>query len=206
MRARIDAVGRQPQHRRSHASSRRSGRAYPGHPLGDRSGPAESQASRARCSVSPARHLAGIVLGIVGAFASQVLDPCLRRESQLRRLTRLPISARIPREPGRGKPSPRGTSSTAAGGLQGPAGDPRLREPVASWARPGSWCTGLSPGEGKSTTAINLAFLPRSLRQASDPIEADLHRPSVGSSLGLEAEHDEQVSVLIERPVLEDAL
>ncbi len=42
--------------------------------------------------------LAGIVLGIAAAFALQVLDPRLRREEQLRRLYRLPILTRIPKE------------------------------------------------------------------------------------------------------------
>ena len=40
----------------------------------------------------------GLLLGIAGAFALQVLDPRLRREEQLRRLYRLPILARIPKE------------------------------------------------------------------------------------------------------------
>ena len=43
--------------------------------------------------------LAGLILGVAAAFASQILDPRLRREEQLRRLYRLPILARIPEEP-----------------------------------------------------------------------------------------------------------
>src|SRR5947209_14544064 len=42
--------------------------------------------------------LAGLVLGVGGAFALQVLDPRLRREEQLRRLYSLPILARIPKD------------------------------------------------------------------------------------------------------------
>ena len=45
--------------------------------------------------------LAGLVLGIVAAFALQILDPRVRREDQLRRLYNLPILARIPRESAR---------------------------------------------------------------------------------------------------------
>ena len=41
---------------------------------------------------------AGLVLGVAAAFALQVLDPRLRREEQLRRLYRLPILSRIPKE------------------------------------------------------------------------------------------------------------
>jgi capsular polysaccharide biosynthesis protein len=42
--------------------------------------------------------VAGLVLGIGGAFTAQALDPRLRREEQLRRRYRLPILARIPKE------------------------------------------------------------------------------------------------------------
>ena len=42
--------------------------------------------------------MAGLVLGIGGAFAAQTLDPRLRREEQLRALYRLPVLARIPEE------------------------------------------------------------------------------------------------------------
>ncbi len=42
--------------------------------------------------------IVGLVLGIVGAFALELLDPRVRREDQLRRLLRLPVLARVPRE------------------------------------------------------------------------------------------------------------
>jgi len=42
--------------------------------------------------------LAGLILGVGGAFGLRVLDPRLRREQQLRELFQLPILARIPRE------------------------------------------------------------------------------------------------------------
>ena len=166
----------------------------------------ESQASPRPLLSIAGGILAGIVLGIVGAFASQVLDPRLRRESQLRRLYRLPILARIPREPGRrGKPlSPRNLSAAAAEAYRA------LRVTLAS-ASGGELgktilVTGPSPGEGKSTTAINLASSLALSGKRVILIEADLHRPSVGSSLGLEAEHGGVVSVLIEHTNLEDAL
>ena len=40
----------------------------------------------------------GLLLGIVGAFALEMLDPRLRREEQVRQLLRLPVLARVPRE------------------------------------------------------------------------------------------------------------
>jgi len=42
--------------------------------------------------------LAGLILGVGGAFGLRVLDPRLRREQQLKELFQLPILARIPRE------------------------------------------------------------------------------------------------------------
>lgn len=42
--------------------------------------------------------LAGLILGVGGAFGLRVLDPRLRREQQLRELFQLPVLARIPRE------------------------------------------------------------------------------------------------------------
>ena len=48
--------------------------------------------------------IAGLIIGIGGAFAFQALDPRLRREEQLRATFRLPILARVPKESGaRGK-------------------------------------------------------------------------------------------------------
>jgi polysaccharide biosynthesis transport protein len=47
----------------------------------------------------------GLVIGVIAAFVLQAVDPRLRREEQLRRLFRLPILARIPRDgPARGGP------------------------------------------------------------------------------------------------------
>src|SRR4029453_14342915 len=42
--------------------------------------------------------LAGLILGIGGAFAMNALDPRLRREEQLRELFSLPILAKVPKE------------------------------------------------------------------------------------------------------------
>ena len=88
--------------------------------------------------------IAGLVLGIVAAFAAQILDPRLRREEQLRRRYRLPILARIPKEDSRRDMplGPRNLSAAAAEAYrtlratisrvhahrdEGGAGDPRHR-------------------------------------------------------------------------------
>ena len=61
----------------------------------------QDAASPVRSSTITGGILAGLLLGIVAAFASQILDPRLRREEQLRRRYRLPILARIPKEESR---------------------------------------------------------------------------------------------------------
>jgi tyrosine-protein kinase len=149
--------------------------------------------------------IAGLVLGITGAFLSQVLDPRLRREEQLRRLYRLPILARVPQEGGRnrGPLSPRKLSPVGAEAYR------TLRSTLTAANSDASGTilvTGPSPGEGKSTTAINLAASLALAGQRVILIEADLRRPLMGQTLGLNPEHGGVVSVLIEQTRLEDAL
>jgi succinoglycan biosynthesis transport protein ExoP len=150
----------------------------------------------------------GVILGIAAAFVAQALDPRVRRESQLRRQFRLPILARIPREPTRGTNlalGPQQVSAAAAeayrilratldvSGTNGQGGRVLL-------------VTGSSPAEGKSTTAVNLAS---SLALAGNKvilIEADLRRPALGAALGAQPSKGGVVGVLIENADLKDAL
>jgi polysaccharide biosynthesis transport protein len=149
--------------------------------------------------------LAGLILGVGGAFAMHAVDPRLRREEQLRELYSLPILARVPRERrartfrfgprrwGFGPPEkyrralPPGelspatlesyrTLRTMLAAQRGGEGDSRS-----------ILVTGPSPYDGKTTTAINLAS---SLALAGNRvilIEADFRRPTVGEALGLQA-------------------
>ncbi|MDQ4129814.1 MAG: Wzz/FepE/Etk N-terminal domain-containing protein, partial [Actinomycetota bacterium] len=64
--------------------------------------------------------IAGLILGVGGAFAITAIDPRLRREDQLRELFSLPVLARIPRE----KKAREATGNGLIGGL-GPARGPR---------------------------------------------------------------------------------
>jgi capsular exopolysaccharide synthesis family protein len=151
--------------------------------------------------------LGGLVIGIVGAFAAQILDPRLRREEQLRRRYRLPILARIPKESARrDKPiGPRHLSPAAAEAYR------TLR---ATIARPSAedkagqviLVTGPSASEGKSTTAVNLASSLALTGRDVILIEADLRRPSLGSVLDLQPTDGGVVSVLIEHTRLSQAL
>src|SRR5436190_3668740 len=132
--------------------------------------------------------VAGLVLGIGGAFALQVLDPRLRREEQLRRLYGLPILARIPKDPkahGGGALAPESLSPSTIEAYR----TLRATLSVSQGHRPGArsvLVTSPSPSEGKTTTAINLAS---SLALAGNKvilIEADLPRPAIGKALGVE--------------------
>lgn len=150
---------------------------------------------------------AGFVLGIAAAFALQVLDPRLRREEQLRRLYRLPILARVPKEQPKGDIplDPLALSPAAAEAyrsLRGTLGVARGRNEGDSHV---ILVTGSSPSEGKTTTGINLASSLAAAGHSVILIESDLRRPSIGRALGCQPEHG-VVSVLIESVALEDAL
>jgi receptor protein-tyrosine kinase len=151
--------------------------------------------------------VAGLVLGVGGAFALQVLDPRLRREEQLRRLYGLPILARIPKDArahGAGALAPESLSPSTIEAYR------TLRATLSASrgheARSTSiLVTSPSPSEGKTTTAINLAS---SLALAGNKvilIEADLRRPAIGKALGVEPRHGTG-SVLLETVELQDAL
>ena len=151
--------------------------------------------------------LGGLLIGIVGAFAAQILDPRLRREEQLRRRFRLPILARIPKESARrDKPiGPRHLSPAAAEAyrtlratIARPSGEAKAGQVIL--------VTGPSASEGKSTTAVNLASSLALTGRDVILIEADLRRPSLGSVLDLQPTDGGVVSVLIEHTRLSQAL
>lgn len=152
--------------------------------------------------------IAGLIIGIGGAFALQVLDPRLRRESQLRRLYRLPVLARVPRArragrrplaPGEGSPfvdeAYRTLRATLSGGRRrGGKEGARL-----------ILVTGSSPGEGKTTTAVNLATALAMVGNRVILMEADLRRPVLSRFFNVRAENG-VVSVLIDRTDLANSL
>jgi polysaccharide biosynthesis transport protein len=152
--------------------------------------------------------LAGLIIGIGGAFALQVLDPRLRRESQLRRLYRLPVLARVPRAaragsrplaPGEGSPFVDEAYRTLRASLSG------IRWRGKKQGGRMILVTGSSPSEGKTTTAVNLAASLAMLGARVILVEADLRRPVLARFFGIHPENG-VVSVLIDRAALSESL
>ena len=150
--------------------------------------------------------IAGLVLGVAGAFAAQTLDPRLRREEQLRSRYQLPILARVPRDvsrrdlplgPNAISPPTKEAYRTLRANISAARRNPAESQSVL--------VTGSAPAEGKTSTALNLAA---SLALAGDRvilIEADLRRPAIGKTLGLTVDRG-IVGTLLEDVSLDDAL
>ena len=152
--------------------------------------------------------MAGLVLGVGGAFAAQTLDPRLRREEQLRALYRLPVLARIPEE-NRGR-----SANVVAPHQLSPAGVEAFRTLRATLSAPRGretgraravMITGAGPAEGKTTTALNLAASFALAGKRVILIEADLRRPKIGGALRVRATRG-IASVLIDGLPLSEAL
>lgn len=151
--------------------------------------------------------LAGLVLGAGAAFGLQALDPRLRREDQLRSAYRLPILTRIPKE------RSLKTGGPILPGLLSPEGLEAYRTlrttlDVAPGRGQGSRAilvTSPSASEGKTTTAVNLAF---SLARAGNSVvlvDSDLRNPKVAESVGVVPGRG-IMSVLIEDSTVDQAL
>jgi Mrp family chromosome partitioning ATPase/capsular polysaccharide biosynthesis protein len=156
----------------------------------------------------------GLVVGILGVLALEAFDLTLRREDQLKALFRLPILARVPHEGDRRRwglrqaSEPRTPDSLTFPTLEAFR---TLRAMVLASRSPGQpvprslLVTSAAPGEGKTTTALNLASSLVASGSSVILIEGDLRKPSIGNAVGLTARYDVTSVVTGEAP-LESAL
>lgn len=153
-----------------------------------------------RASLSLGAGLAvGLVIGILGVLGLEAFDSTLRREDQLRALFRLPILARIPRD---GEHSAFGLRRTTEPRTPDSLAFPTLeafrtlRAMSLATRDPGRpvprslLVTSAAPGEGKTTTALNLAASLAASGSSVILIEGDLRRPAIGKTLKLLAAYD----------------
>lgn len=154
--------------------------------------------------------VAGLILGIAGAFVAQTLDPRLRREEQLRRRYTLPILARIPKDPSarsNGRPlDPRTVAPVTAEAYRSLRATLSARRARQSDRGRVILVTGSSVSEGKTTTAVNLSTALAMAGQRVILIESDLRRPSLAKALGIGPVESGVVSTLLENTTLDEAL
>jgi succinoglycan biosynthesis transport protein ExoP len=149
--------------------------------------------------------LGGLIVGLGAAFASQALDPRLRREEQLRELFSLPILTHVPRVDGRSDAPlvPARLTPAASEAYR------TLRATVAATvgeSHRSVLITSSAEGEGKSTTAINYAVSLAMAGRRVLLIEGDLRRPTLGRALGIPNVSAGVGAVLINQISMEDAI
>lgn len=146
--------------------------------------------------------LVGLVIGLTAAFVKEGLDPRVHREESLRRIFRLPVLARIPRQRSSThlplRPDELSVSSTegyrmlrAALGGRGPSRAIMV--------------TSSSSSEGKSTVSLNLAATLAAAGKKVILIESDVRRASLAAALGVSVDRG-VAAVLLEDVPMEDAL
>lgn len=129
----------------------------------------------------------GLVLGMGISVLRNMLDTKVRNESDLRRITDAPFLGGIVYD-GDAAKKPLLTQSP----IQSPRSESflqirtNLQFANVSNSSKAVLVTSSLPGEGKSTTATNLAIAMAQAGQTVALVDADLRRPSVGDYLGLE--------------------
>lgn len=128
----------------------------------------------------------GLLLGLAGALAREALDARLRDSSEIEKLTGVTLLGSIPKEYASdvlpAMTRPRSGRAEAyrhvRTNLEFTSADGMPRSVVV---------TSPAPGEGKSTTAANLAIVAARSGRSVVLVDADLRKPTVARNFGLQA-------------------
>lgn len=133
--------------------------------------------------------LAGLALGLLVAVLREMLDNTVRSEDQVRSLVKAPLIGSISYDAAvKKKPLVIGEGSNSVRGEAFRQLRTNLQFIEVSKAADVMLVTSSVPQEGKSTTAVNMALSFVELGHRVLLIEADLRRPRISHSLGLEGE------------------
>lgn len=129
---------------------------------------------------------AGVVLVALAITVWALLDTRVRSEQVLRRLTDLPVLGGIPLRKDKGRrpivvSEPNGTSAEAYRRVRSSLRFAAVEHQISAIA-----VTSSIPGEGKTSTAVNLALTYAEAGLRVLLVDADLRRPMVAETLGLE--------------------
>jgi capsular exopolysaccharide synthesis family protein len=129
---------------------------------------------------------AGVLLAVLALVVWTLLDTRVRSEDALRRITDLPVLGGIPRRKDSSRRAlvvaePNSTSAEAYRRVRSSLRFAAVEHDISAIA-----VTSSIPGEGKTSTAVNLALTYAEAGLRVLLVDADLRRPMVAETLGLE--------------------
>jgi capsular exopolysaccharide synthesis family protein len=170
----------------------------------------DAQVSTSPVSPNPARNLAlaavlGLLLGVGLAVARELLDTTVKGADDIAEITEAPVLGNIFRDPDAGKPPHQVLASATPWAEAFRVLRTNMQYVDVDHDQKVLVVTSSLPGEGKTTTAVNLAVTLTQAGHRVALIECDLRRPLIADRLELDAAVG-TTSVLIGKIKVEDAM